>query len=375
MRRDQEDSYYTPEVTTEKASLYEHCIRAINHSLKTGAHGLPLMGCGDWNDGMNHVGIGGKGESVWLAWFLYSNLKNFSTLAKERGEYDRQSHYSNHATKLAQALETNAWDGSWYRRAFFDDGHPLGSKENTECKIDSLAQTWAVISGAADPKRAKIAMDSVYEQLVKPNDEMVLLFTPPFDKTELDPGYIKGYLPGVRENGGQYTHAASWVVIATALLGDGKKAHELFSFLNPIHHGQKPQDVKRYKIEPYVLAGDVYSQAPHTGRGGWSWYTGAAGWMYRAGLESILGLQVKGHDLSIKPCVPPDWSKFKIHYRFGKSLYTFEVEFTSGAPEVFHLSLVDDGKAHQISCKISRQSHAETLRNSQSPVDDVNPLT
>ena len=371
LRKDQEDSYYTPEISPEKASIYEHCVRALNHSLKTGAHGLPLMGSGDWNDGMNHVGLGGKGESVWLAWFLYSNLKSFSTLAKERGEYDRQSHYAQHAKKLAEAIEKNAWDGNWYRRAYFDDGHPLGSKTNEECQIDSLAQSWAVISGAADPARAKEAMESVFEHLVKTNDEMILLFNPPFDKTKLDPGYIKGYLPGVRENGGQYTHAASWVVIATAMLGDGKQAHELFSFINPIHHGRKPQDVKRYKIEPYVLAGDVYSQNPHTGRGGWSWYTGAAGWMYRAGIESILGLQIKGTELTIKPCVPPDWKDFKIRYRFGKSVYTFEIQMTEGAPDSAKFSLVDDGKNHTIVCKISSPAETITPRNSATKIEDA----
>jgi cyclic beta-1,2-glucan synthetase len=255
----------------------------------------------------------------------------------------------NHAHALINATEKNAWDGSWYRRAYFDDGTPLGSSESSECQIDSLAQTWAVISGAGKPERAQIAMQSVYEHLVKPGDAMILLFTPPFCQTPLDPGYIKSYPPGVRENGGQYTHAASWVVIATALLGDGKKAFELFSLLNPIHHGDHLSKANRYKIEPYVLAGDVYAEEPNTGRGGWSWYTGAAGWMYRAGVEYLLGFQVCGNELTLKPCVPPDWKEFKIHYRYASSPYVFHVKL-AGSPisEAKKIVLMDDGKPHQV---------------------------
>lgn len=310
------------------------------------------MGCGDWNDGMNHVGIGGKGESVWLAWFLYVNLQNFAPLAREAGDVERCEAWPKHAKSLIEAVENNAWDGAWYRRAFFDDGTPIGTAKSAECQIDSLAQTWAVISGAGQTERAQTAMHSVYERLVKPDNEMVLLFTPPFDQTPLDPGYIKGYLPGVRENGGQYTHAGSWVVIATALLGDGKKAHELFSFLNPIHHTRHMAEVNRYKIEPYVLAGDVYSESPNTGRGGWSWYTGAAGWMYRAGVEFILGLQISGNELTLKPCVPPDWSQFKIHYRHRSSTYIIHIEIrTTAITEAKKVTLVDDGRLHELNLK------------------------
>ncbi len=349
LKSDQEDSYYTPAESRQKATLYEHCARALDHSLKTGAHGLPLMGCGDWNDGMNHVGIGGRGESVWLAWFLYANLKNFAVLANKRGDGDRAKTWLKHADALIESTEKNAWDGKWYRRAYFDDGTPLGTNESNECQIDSLAQTWALLSGAGQPERARIAMQSVYERLVKPDDEMILLFTRPFDLTPLDPGYIKGYLPGVRENGGQYTHAASWVVIATALLGNGQKAFELFSFLNPIHHTNQLAKVNRYKIEPYVLAGDVYSEEPNCGRGGWSWYTGAAGWLYRAGIEYILGFQVSGNELTIKPCVPPDWKQFKIRYQFGASTYVFQIEFkTPATNETKKITLVDDGKKHEL---------------------------
>lgn len=352
LRPDQEDSYFTPGVSLQEASLYQHCARALDYSLKTGSHGLPLMGGGDWNDGMNHVGIGGKGESVWLAWFLQVNLQNFAPLAREAGEVERCEAWLKHAKSLIEAVENNAWDGAWYRRAFFDDGTPMGTAKSTECQIDSLAQTWAVISGAGQTGRAQTAMHSVYEHLVKPDNEMILLFTPPFDQTPLDPGYIKGYLPGVRENGGQYTHAGSWVVIATALLGDGKKAHELFSFLNPIHHTSSLSEVNRYKIEPYVLAGDVYSESPNTGRGGWSWYTGAAGWMYRAGVEFILGFQISGNELTLKPCVPPDWSQFKIHYRHRSSTYIIHVEIrTSAITEAKKLTLADDGRLHELNLK------------------------
>lgn len=346
----QEDSYYTPNESSQTASVFEHCTRALEHSLKTGVHGLPLMGAGDWNDGMNHVGIDGQGESVWLAWFLHVNLQEFSAIARQRGELELATKWSNHAQQLIQSVEKNAWDGEWYRRAYFDDGTPLGSKTNTECKIDSLAQTWSVISGAAQPDRAMKAMSSVFEHLVLSNDQMILLFTPPFDKTDRDPGYIKGYLPGVRENGGQYTHAASWVVIASALLGNGKKAFELFSHLNPIHHTRDLSDVHRYKAEPYVLAGDVYSQEPHLGRGGWSWYTGAAGWMHRAGLEYILGFQVRGNELVLKPCVPPEWKHFRIRYKYGTSLYTIHFDIEENVePKTEIVKLIDDGKPHEVS--------------------------
>lgn len=346
---DKEDSYFIPDETSQMATLFEHCARALDYSLKTGQHGLPLMGCGDWNDGMNHVGMGGKGESVWLAWFLFTNLQNFTVYANQCGETERAKVWSKHASSLVEAIEKEAWDGSWYKRAFFDDGTPLGTSKGLECKIDSLAQTWAVISQAGQPERAKTAMNSVYKQLVKPESKMILLFTPPFDKTPLDPGYIKGYLPGVRENGGQYTHAGSWVVIASALLGENKKAHELFSYLNPIHHANDNTEANRYKIEPYVLAGDVYSESHNLGRGGWSWYTGAAGWMYRAGIEFILGLQVTGNELSLKPCVPPEWRKFKIRYRFQSSTYVINAELTSDSViESKSLNMIDDGQIHQI---------------------------
>lgn len=362
LRPDQEDSYYTPAISHQSATIYEHCARAIDRSLRTGVHGLPLMGAGDWNDGMNHVGLGGKGESVWLAMFLYVSLENFAPLAEKEAQFDRSEKWQLHARRLKEAVEKNAWDGDWYRRAFFDDGTPLGTASGDECRIDSLSQSWAVMSRMTDPMRARLGMEAVQERLVKPEAEIIELFTPPFDKTPLDPGYIKGYLPGVRENGGQYTHAASWVVIASALLGDRARAFELFSFLNPIHHSKDVSSMNRYKIEPYVLAGDVYSQAPHLGRGGWSWYTGSSGWMYRAGLEFILGFSVSGAAtagaggspvVSFKPCVPLEWQAFIVTYRFGRSSYRFVVSVPRGSvPEnAWTMKLVDDGRDHEVAVK------------------------
>ncbi len=333
LRADQEDAYFTPAVSHNSASIYEHCARTLDRSLATGAHGLPLMGAGDWNDGMNRVGQGGRGESVWLAWFLAVNLRQFAEIAMARGDSQRADRWSAHALSLVAAIEKDSWDGAWYRRAYFDDGTPLGSVSGEECKIDSLTQTWAVISRAADPLRAQIAMDSVEKILVCEKEKMILLFTPPFDKTLNDPGYIKGYLPGVRENGGQYTHAAVWCVIAQALQGNGRRAFELFSMLNPINHALDRASAELYKVEPYVLAADVYSEAPHRGRGGWSWYTGSCGWMYRAGLEYILGLQVRGNELQLAPCIPPEWPEFEIHYRFGKTRYHITVKNPGACPQ------------------------------------------
>ncbi|MFS4458043.1 GH36-type glycosyl hydrolase domain-containing protein [Bdellovibrio sp. HCB2-146] len=360
LREDQEDSYYTPHVSVSAATVFEHCARALDRSLKTGAHSLPLMGCGDWNDGMNRIGKEGKGESVWLGWFLISNLQSFAEIASRRNEAERVQRWLAHIEKLKAALDSEAWDGSWYRRAFYDDGTPVGSSQSDECKIDSIAQSWSVISGAADPERARLAMKSLDEILVQEADKLLLLFKPPFDQTEHDPGYIKGYLPGVRENGGQYTHAATWTVIAHVLLGNGNRAMELFNMLNPIHHGKTLQDVQKYKIEPYVLAGDVYSQSPHNGRGGWSWYTGASGWLYRAGVEYILGLRIRGNQLDLKPCVPSEWNEFKLRYRFGSTTYEIHVlnprQEQSGSESVilngqsasFPIAMVDDGKHHKI---------------------------
>ncbi|MEO5699141.1 MAG: glucoamylase family protein [Casimicrobiaceae bacterium] len=336
----QHDHYFTPTVSEQSGTLFEHCARALDRSLPVGVHGLPLMGNGDWNDGMNRVGHEGKGESVWLAWFLYATLQRFAPLADGRDASDQAARWRAHAASLQAAVEGQAWDGSWYRRAYFDDGTPLGSAGNAECRIDSIAQSWSVLSGAANPARARRAMEEVDAYLVRPGDDLVLLFTPPFDKTAQDPGYIKGYLPGVRENGGQYTHAAVWCVIARAQLGDGERAAELFSMLNPVNHAASRAGVHAYKVEPYVIAADVYAEPPHVRRGGWTWYTGAAGWMYRAGIESMLGLTKRGDFLHIAPCIPPRWSGFQIRYRHGATNYTISVENPRGvAHGVAHVEL------------------------------------
>ena len=328
---DADDAYFAPVESEQRGTLFEHCARALDLRLAVGSHGLPLIGTGDWNDGMNRVGREGKGESVWLAWFLHVVLWEFAALAEERGERQRAAAWRAHVAALETALEQHAWDGDWYRRAFFDDGTPLGSAANTECRIDSIAQSWAVLSGAAPRERAARAMAAVEEYLVRPGDGLVLLFTPPFDRSPLDPGYIKGYLPGVRENGGQYTHGAIWCILAFAALGEGDKAGWLFSVLNPINHSSTRAGIQRYKVEPYVAAADIYSEANHIGRGGWTWYTGSAGWMYRAGVEWILGFRLRGTTLSIDPAIPRAWPAYQITFRYHSARYTVRVENPRGA--------------------------------------------
>lgn len=326
---EEHEAYDRPAVASEAASLYEHCVRAIEISLRTGPHGLPLMGTGDWNDGMNLVGAGGTGESVWLGWFLVSILRPFADLAGARGEESRAAEYRASAASLVGAIE-QAWDGGWYRRAYFDDGTPLGSQENVECQIDAIAQSWAVISGAGDPARARRAMEAVHDRLVRHEDGLVLLLTPPFDQMRPNPGYIRSYLPGVRENGGQYTHAALWNVLAFAQLGDGERAWELFSLLNPVNHARTPEQVSRYRAEPYVVAADVYSVPPHTGRGGWTWYTGSSAWMYRVGVEAILGITLRRGALHIDPCIPRAWPAYEVTFRRAQTVYRIVVENPSG---------------------------------------------
>jgi cyclic beta-1,2-glucan synthetase len=326
----QHDHYFTPAISEQRGTLFEHCARALDRSLPVGVHGLPFIGNGDWNDGMNRVGHQGQGESVWLAWFLYATLQKFAPLAESRGASEQAARWRAHAANLQSAAESQAWDGAWYRRAYFDDGTPLGSAGNAECRIDSIAQSWSVLSGAADRARARRAMDEADAYLVRPGDDLVLLFTPPFDKTTRDPGYIKGYLPGVRENGGQYTHAAVWCVIARAQLGDGERAAELFAMLNPVNRAASRAGVHAYKVEPYAVAADIYAEPPHARRGGWTWYTGAAGWMYRAGLEYVLGLTKHGEVLHIDPCIPPRWPGFAIRYRHGSASYQIRVENPHG---------------------------------------------
>ncbi len=356
-----EDSYTQPTISEESGTIFEHCARAIDKSLKVGAHGLPLMGVGDWNDGMSSVGDEGKGESVWVGWFLIKTIDDFLPFVKERKEKRREKKYEKHVEELKTALDKNGWDGDWFRRAYFDDGTPLGSAQNAECRIDSIAQSWSVISGAANPAKAARAMASVDEYLIRRGDGIVLLFTPPFDKSDLEPGYIKGYVPGVRENGGQYTHAALWTLIAFAMLGDGDKAGELFALLNPINHSSTRAGLHKYKVEPYVAAGDVYAESAHVGRGGWTWYTGSAGWMYRAAVESILGFYLEGDELKIEPCIPRFWREYEIKYRRNKTIYNIRVEnplsVCRGVSEVWlddkrlsenKIPLADDGAEHQI---------------------------
>tara|TARA_B110001454_G_scaffold219197_1_gene251435 strand:- start:24390 stop:33101 length:8712 start_codon:yes stop_codon:yes gene_type:complete len=322
----QEDSYTQPSVSQESASILDHCIRAINRSLPVGQHGLPLIGTGDWNDGMNRIGVHGQGESVWLGWFLYKVLDDFMPHLPTID----QTKYRAHMEQLKQSLESSGWDGEWYRRAYFDDGTPVGSQQSDECKIDSISQSWAVISKAGDEKRIQQAMQNVEKYLVKKDSKLILLLTPPFDKGAKNPGYIKGYIPGVRENGGQYTHAAIWVIMAFAELGHGDKAMEFYNMINPILHSQAQNDTLEYKIEPYVLAGDVYGEPPYVGRGGWSWYTGSSSWYYRAALESILGFQLRGDKLKINPCIPETWRAFEIKYRHKDTQYTIEVRNPNG---------------------------------------------
>ncbi len=358
----QNESYFLPRVSQNRATIFEHCARALDHGLSVGAHGLPLMGTGDWNDGMNRVGHLGKGESIWLGWFLHTVLWEFAKVADARGERQRAEKWRVHVSLLKAALEREGWDGEWYRRAYFDDGTPLGSAQNEECRIDSIAQSWGIISGAAEPGRGARAIAAVDRQLIRPADGLILLLTPPFDKTTHDPGYIKGYVPGIRENGGQYTHASTWTAIAFAELGNGDKATELFRFMNPINRSGSRANVQRYKVEPYVVAGDIYAEPPHVGRGGWTWYTGSAGWLYRTGLEWILGFRVRGMILNIDPCIPRNWPGYSIDFRYHSALYKIKVENPSnvsrgvaltemdgkllpGAPTI---PLADDGAVHTI---------------------------
>ena len=356
----QAEVYNLPHVSSESASLFEHCVRALDHSMRYGAHGLPLIGSGDWNDGMNRVGHEGRGESVWLGWFLAFVHNEFAPLCEQRGRADLAERYRNEAAWLNGMLELS-WDGAWYRRAYFDDGAPLGSALNDECRIDSLTQSWAVLSGVADPRRAARAMDSVRANLVRRDAQLVLLLTPPFDKTTRDPGYIKGYLPGIRENGGQYTHAALWSVIALARIGLGDDAMELFHMINPINHTRTPEDVERYKVEPYAVAADVYGHPMHMGRGGWTWYTGSAGWMYQAAIEGLLGIQRRGCQLSIDPRIPAMWPGFSFTWRNGRTTYHITVTnpehrcsgvrsalFDGTRVDAKAIPMRDDGQVHDV---------------------------
>ncbi|HSN71937.1 MAG TPA: hypothetical protein VLT59_10510, partial [Steroidobacteraceae bacterium] len=365
----QHDAYFRPGTAAESANFFEHCARGLDASLAVGAHGLPLIGTGDWNDGMNRVGEHGRGESVWLAWFLHATLVEFAAVAAARNQAARSSQWLRHAAALRESLEREAWDGAWYRRGYFDDGTPFGSAMNDECRIDSIAQSWSVIAEAAAPARAEQAMASVDEFLIRRDDGLALLFTPPFERTALDPGYIKGYPPGLRENGGQYTHAAAWSVIAFAKLGQGDRATQLFSLLNPINHARSRTGMRRYRVEPYAVAADVYSVAPHVGRGGWTWYTGSAGWLYRAGLEAVLGFRVQGNHLLLAPCIPTGWRHFEISFRHRSTRYEIVVRNPDGVSSgvvrltvdgtslpqgVPRILLLDDGATHHVALTLGR---------------------
>ena len=358
---DAHEAYGHPTISLQTGTLLEHCVRSIEKGITSGAHGLPLFGGGDWNDGMNLVGAGGRGESTWLGFFLHNVLRSFAPICQAGGDVDRADRYRREALRIAQAL-AQSWDGEWYRRGYYDDGSPLGSAQNDECQIDSISQSWAVLTGAVPTRFAERAMDSVRASLVARESQMILLLSPPFDRSTQEPGYIKGYPPGVRENGGQYTHAAVWFVMAVAQLGRGDEAVELFHSLNPVNHTRTAADVERYKIEPYVMAGDVYARSPHDGRGGWSWYTGSAGWMYRAGLESILGLRRRGDTFVVDPCIPSTWPAFQIVWTWLSTRYEINVSnperrcrgvasatMDGLAADPDALVLVDDGTTHVVS--------------------------
>lgn len=360
LEENEEELYAMPETSEIDATVFDHCIHILNRAATTGRHGLPLIGSGDWNDGMNRVGVGGKGESVWLAWFLATTLRRFAVFAEARGYGASAESFRRKADGYVNAVEQTSWDGEWYRRAYYDDGAPLGSHVNTECRIDSIAQSWSVISDAGDPERRKIAMASLHRHLVREDARLIMLLTPAFDRGTHDPGYIQGYLPGVRENGAQYTHAALWAVMATALQGDGDRAMRLFQMINPITHTITREDVNTYKVEPYVVAADVYTAEGHVGRGGWTWYTGSASWLYRVGLESMLGFSKRGDSLVFDPCIPSSWKEFTLDYRFGSSVYRVLVSNPLGVQKGVAsvtvdglecegpIPLVDDGADHSV---------------------------
>ena len=353
----EESLYDLPTRAHEKTTLYEHCTRAILHGLRFGQRGLPLMGSGDWNDGMNLVGVKGVGESVWLAFFLHAVLKQFAEVARSRGDTAFADRCVEEAERLRRNIETEAWDGAWYRRAFFDDGAVLGSSRSDECRIDGTVQSWSVLFGAGSVERSTQAMLSLTQQLVDSPHGLIKLLDPPFDTSAQEPGYIKGYVPGVRENGGQYTHAAIWAVMALAKLGQSRRAHELLSMINPINHGSTPESIGRYLVEPYVMAADVYASEPHAGRGGWTWYTGSASWMYRLIVESVLGVRLEVDKLVFNPCIPAEWESLKIHYRYRETVYhcSFHQVVQGGVMRVIvdgtvqddrSVPLVDDRQEH-----------------------------
>ena len=363
---DEDEIYGVPEISPHVDSVYDHAVNALRRACTKGIHGLPLIGGGDWNDGMNRVGIEGRGESVWLAWFLIKTLREFVPHSLARGDNDVAREFETLAGEYREAVEQTSWDGDWYRRAYYDDGTPLGSHVNVECRIDAIAQSWSVISEGGNPERQRTAMASFNRHLVRDDARLIMLLTPPFDRGSHDPGYIQGYLPGVRENGAQYTHAALWSVQAEAMLSHGDRAFELFQMINPITHALTPEAVSTYKVEPYVVAADVYTAEGHVGRGGWTWYTGSASWLYRVALESILGFAKKGNLLSIAPCIPSEWREFAIEYRHGATEYSITVRnpdglecgissvTVEGATVDGPIELIDDGRRREVVVVLKR---------------------
>ena len=371
LKEGEASNYDLPKISALSTSLDDHCQRAIRHGLRFGPHGLPLMGAGDWNDGMDLVGAQGRGESVWLAFFLIAVLDRYAPLAERRGDAAFAALCRANAAQLRERVEANAWDGAWYQRAWFDDGSPLGTAANVECRIDSIAQSWAVLSATAAPDRGLQAMQSVYDHLVRQDVRIIELLAPPFDTSEPSPGYIAGYVPGVRENGGQYTHGATWTAMAFARLGQVERGWEAFSMLDPTKHGDSAERIARYKTEPYVTAGDVYAFAPHAGRGGWSWYTGSAGWMYQLLVESLLGLCREGERLAVRPLMPAGWAQFEIRYRYKTSTYAITCQAVASDAEAGlridavaasgdHVPLVDDGRTHAVVVSVRRDDASRT---------------
>ena len=353
-----EDSLYDlPFTLNASGNLYEHCVRAIKYSHRYGEHGLPLMGGGDWNDGMDRVGNKGRGESIWLAFFLYDVLIKFSAIATNNRDISFADACRKEAAILQYNIEKSGWDGEWYRRAYFDDGTPLGSKENIECRIDAIAQSWSVLSGAATDERKKMAMHSLDKYLVKRDLKIIQLLDPPFNDKGPNPGYIRGYVPGVRENGGQYSHAAIWALMAFAALRDHEKVWELFSMIQPLHHASDINSIRVYKVEPYVMAADVYANESHKGRGGWTWYTGSAGWMYQFVLNSLMGIEMRKDQLQFKPCFPSEWPSITIDYRYGKSTYHITVYQLKADEESWWKSEASNGKGNSIQLIDDGQEH------------------
>lgn len=364
LARDEHDYYDLPIRSDQSGTLYEHCLRAFTYGFRFGANGLPLMGSGDWNDGMDRVGIHGRGESIWLGWFLYDCIRKFQDIISMRNDTEVLKNYEHIAEELRRNLDKHGWDGAWYRRAYFDDGTPLGSTNSDECKIDSIAQSWGVISGAGDPEKTKSGMEEAYRRLINKEKNIIQLFDPPFDQSNLEPGYIKGYVPGVRENGGQYTHAALWMIMAFAIMRDRKKMSDLLRMVIPVYHADTAEKMRVYKVEPYVIAADVYAVAEHTGRGGWTWYTGSAGWLYQLIIEYVLGISRRSDSLSFSPCLPPEWDKVKVEYIFQSSVYHITLIQTGSGIKVSvaedgeivegnTILLIDDGREHHVVVTLS----------------------